>query len=281
MQTWHGLPSGMLGARATPASLIGCTSSAVSGYRRTPRDHWSGWLADAAQRAVGVVRKANRVTTAAVMTGCAAGVDHVGNLPSFVQVCLAGTRSPFEGQQPEPRPDLPVRVQPRSGLGAKPASPADDRKRRPVQDPPETDVPRPTCKTEAKASPPSPADYAAFSRSIGRALRARGADQHTVEDITQESFARLLPILGPLGADARLPWLLVTANNLFTDQHRRASTARRNRSELIELNRQPAQPHQVFRSVRSQMRSFASLTTWTKLTARTSYLTLTASQSLI
>ena len=127
-----------------------------------------------------------------------------------------------------------------------PASPADDRKRRPVQDPPETDVPRSTRKTEAKASPPSPADYAAFSRSIGRALSARGADQHTVEDITQESFARLLPILGRLGADARLPWLLVTANNLFTDQHRRASTARRNRSELIELNLQPAQPHQVF-----------------------------------
>ena len=41
---------------------------------------------------------ADGVTTAAVMKGCAAGVGHVGDLPSFVRVCFAGTRSPFEGQ---------------------------------------------------------------------------------------------------------------------------------------------------------------------------------------
>ncbi len=95
-------------------------------------------------------------------------------------------------------------------------------------------------------SVPSDAELAALGRSIRRALRRRGADAATADDVSQEAITRLLTSGRALDADARLPWSIVTAQNLLTDLYRRSARRLLHRYQFAGAASPPPQPEDVY-----------------------------------
>lgn len=84
----------------------------------------------------------------------------------------------------------------------------------------------------------------ALIEPIRRVAAARGADHHTVDDVAQETLARVMAQRERLDEDALLPYALVTARNLVASAGRDASRGRRHAHRLVDL-REPERPEDV------------------------------------
>ena len=84
-------------------------------------------------------------------------------------------------------------------------------------------------------------DFAEVSTIVRRVAGARLHDAHLVEDVVQETLAKLMASRSNLDDSAVTPYAIVTARNLVTNHWRRDDRSRRNAHRLVDLE-QPASP---------------------------------------
>ena len=83
-----------------------------------------------------------------------------------------------------------------------------------------------------------PTDLEELADVVRRVVRARLGSVDEVDDLVQETLARVLGARARLDADALAPYAIVTARNLVASHWRRSATNRRNVHRLFD----PAQP---------------------------------------
>jgi RNA polymerase sigma factor (sigma-70 family) len=76
---------------------------------------------------------------------------------------------------------------------------------------------------------------------LRRVVRARVRDPDTVDDLVQETLARVLAARGRLDDEAVAPYAVVTARNLVTSLAREEERGRRHRPRLVDLS-EPERP---------------------------------------
>lgn len=79
------------------------------------------------------------------------------------------------------------------------------------------------------------ADLAEVTTIVRRVAGARLADPHLVEDVVQETLAKLMASRTSLDSSALGPYAIVTARNLVATQWRRDDTSRRHAHRLVEV----------------------------------------------
>jgi RNA polymerase sigma factor (sigma-70 family) len=84
-------------------------------------------------------------------------------------------------------------------------------------------------------------DVAELTALLRRVVGSRVRDRDSVDDIVQETLARVFAARNRLDRGALGPYAVVTARNLVTGQWRRSDTSRRNEHRLIDL-RVPNRP---------------------------------------
>ena len=80
----------------------------------------------------------------------------------------------------------------------------------------------------------APRDLAALTALIRRVVSARVSSREAVDDIVQETMARLLATSSRLDGRAVGPYAVVTARNLVASQWRKADTGRRHEHRLFD-----------------------------------------------
>lgn len=78
----------------------------------------------------------------------------------------------------------------------------------------------------------------AVAEPVRALVAARLADRHGVDDVVQETLARLLAARGRLDGSSLLPYALVTARNLVAEQGRELGRQRRLAHRVIDLREQ-------------------------------------------
>jgi serine/threonine-protein kinase RsbT len=76
---------------------------------------------------------------------------------------------------------------------------------------------------------------------IRRVVAARVRDRHTVDDIVQETVARVMSVSERLEEGAVTPYAIVTARNLVSSWWERTDVARRNAHRVVDLD-EPTRP---------------------------------------
>lgn len=76
---------------------------------------------------------------------------------------------------------------------------------------------------------------------LRRYVASRVRDRHDVDDVVQETLARVLSAREPLAADAALAYALVVARHLIVSNARDAERARRHAPRVVDLT-EPARP---------------------------------------
>ncbi len=92
-----------------------------------------------------------------------------------------------------------------------------------------------------RTSPAPGGELAEVTTIVRRVAGARLSDPHLVEDVVQETLAKLMASRPSLDASAVGPYAIVTARNLVTTHWRRDDTSRRHAHRLVD-NRQPPSP---------------------------------------
>jgi RNA polymerase sigma factor (sigma-70 family) len=82
---------------------------------------------------------------------------------------------------------------------------------------------------------PNGADLAEVTTIVRRVAGARLNDPHLVEDVVQETLAKLMASRSALDPSALGPYAIVTARNLVTTHWRRDDTSRRHAHRLVEV----------------------------------------------
>jgi RNA polymerase sigma factor (sigma-70 family) len=82
-----------------------------------------------------------------------------------------------------------------------------------------------------------------MSDAVRRVVSARISNRETVDDIVQETLARVMEAKKPLVGQARLGYAIVVARNLVADVARQSERLRRNSPRLIDL-RVPEHPEE-------------------------------------
>jgi RNA polymerase sigma factor (sigma-70 family) len=82
-------------------------------------------------------------------------------------------------------------------------------------------------------------DLAEVTTLVRRVAGARLRDPHLVEDVVQETLAKLMASRASLDASAIGPYAIVTARNLVTTHWRRDDTSRRHAHRLVDLAQPP------------------------------------------
>ena len=90
------------------------------------------------------------------------------------------------------------------------------------------------------ASPAPSGDLAEVTTIVRRVAGARLRDPHLVEDVVQETLAKLMASRSSLDASAVGPYAIVTARNLVTTHWRRDDTSRRHAHRLVDLAQPPS-----------------------------------------
>jgi serine/threonine-protein kinase RsbT len=86
----------------------------------------------------------------------------------------------------------------------------------------------------------APRDLAELTALIRRVVSARVSNRDAVDDIVQETVARLLAMKDRLDGRAIGPYAVVTARNLVASQWRRADTGKRHEHRLLDPRRADA-----------------------------------------
>lgn len=92
--------------------------------------------------------------------------------------------------------------------------------------------------------PTTDEDVLALLLPVRRLAAARLRDRAAVDDVVQETVARVLAAHGKLESSALLPYALVTARNLIAENARTADRARRQAHRIIDLT-EPVSPDTV------------------------------------
>jgi RNA polymerase sigma factor (sigma-70 family) len=96
----------------------------------------------------------------------------------------------------------------------------------------------------AKTGHPETGNYQELAEAVRRVVAARISDPHTVDDLVQETLARVMEARKPLGAQAQLGYAIVTARNLVIDLARHDARLVKNRHRVIDL-RGPEPPEEA------------------------------------
>jgi RNA polymerase sigma factor (sigma-70 family) len=86
--------------------------------------------------------------------------------------------------------------------------------------------------------------YEEMSEAVRRVVAARLPDPDSIDDVVQETLARVMEAKKPLEGQARLGYAIVIARNLVADLARHDDRLRRNRHRVIDL-RGPERPEEA------------------------------------
>src|SRR5689334_7730952 len=82
---------------------------------------------------------------------------------------------------------------------------------------------------------PEPADITELIPLVRRVVAARVADRATVDDLVQETLARLLAAAGRIAPGMLEPYAIVTARNVVASLWRDQDRDRRNQHRVVDL----------------------------------------------
>src|SRR3954463_9381882 len=88
---------------------------------------------------------------------------------------------------------------------------------------------------DASAGGRAPADVAALIPMVRRIVAARVPDEATVDDLVQETLARVLAATGRVEPGMLEPYAIVTARNVVTSLWREQDRHRRNQHRVVDL----------------------------------------------
>jgi RNA polymerase sigma factor (sigma-70 family) len=95
-----------------------------------------------------------------------------------------------------------------------------------------------------KFGPTETNHYQEMSEAVRRVVAARISNPDTIDDVVQETLARVMEAKKPLGGQARLGYAIIIARNLVADLARHDDRLRRNRHRVIDL-RGPERPEEA------------------------------------
>lgn len=105
---------------------------------------------------------------------------------------------------------------------------------------PHSSVATATSPPDAEAATAAGEDLAEVTTIVRRVAGARLSDPHLVDDVVQETLAKLMASRSSLDPSALGPYAIVTARNLVTTHWRRDETSRRHAHRLVEVAHPPS-----------------------------------------